>query len=187
VKNKSIILSFIVLALAGLACSIFMGGPVYPDAPKSVSKVATQDLKAYIEQTVTNGEQTGTISLQITQSQLTSYLALKLASQTDPLITDPQVLLHDGQMVIYGRMERGIFFANISITTHVTVDEQGRPVIEITQTDLGPLPAPKRLNDAVSAFVSEVFTGSVGPIATGFRLNSISIADGVMTVTGRIK
>jgi hypothetical protein len=187
VENKSIILSFIVLASAGLACSIFIGGPVYDDAPISVSTVATQDLQTYIEQSVTNGEQTGTITLQITESQLTSYLALKLATQTDPLITDPQVLLHDGQMMIYGRMERGIFIANINITAQVTVDGQGRPIIEITQTDLGPLPAPKGLNDTVSAFVSEAFTGSIGPIATGFRLDSISIADGVMTVTGRIK
>jgi hypothetical protein len=67
------------------------------------------------------------------------------------------------------------------------VDKNGQPQIEITQTDLGPLPAPQRLNDAVSTFVSEAFTGSFGPIATGFRLDSISIADGIMTVSGRVK
>jgi hypothetical protein len=186
-ENKSIILGFIALASASLACSIFIGGPVYSDAPLSVSTASVQDLQAYIEQAVANGSQTGTITLQITESQLTSYLALKLASQTDSLITDPQVLLRNGQMIIYGKMVRGIFTANVNITTLVSIDEKGQPKIEITQTDFGPLPAPKGLDDSVSALVSEAFTGSIGPIATGFRLDSISIADGVMTVTGQTK
>jgi hypothetical protein len=90
-------------------------------------------------------------------------------------------------MKVYAKAQSGIFTANVSITTQVSVDENGQPKIEITQTDFGPLPAPQGVNDAASAFVREAFTGSLGPIATGFRLDSISIADGVMTVTGRVK
>ena len=186
-ENKRIILVFFALASASLACSIFIGGPVYSETPISVSTASAQDLQAYIDQAVANGSQSGTITLQITESQLTSYLAVKLASETDPLITAPQVLLRDGQMIIYGKMVHGIFTANVNITTLVSVDEKGQPKIEITQTDFGPLPAPKGLDDSVSALVSEAFTGSIGPIATGFRLDSITIADGVMTVTGRTK
>jgi hypothetical protein len=43
------------------------------------------------------------------------------------------------------------------------------------------------LNDAISVFVAQALTGPLGPAATGFRLESVSIADGVMTVTGRVK
>jgi hypothetical protein len=43
------------------------------------------------------------------------------------------------------------------------------------------------MNAAINAVVAEAFTGSFGPVATGFRLESIVIADGVMTMTGRIK
>jgi hypothetical protein len=35
--------------------------------------------------------------------------------------------------------------------------------------------------------VKEAYTGSLGPVATGLRIESISIANGVMTVTGRIR
>jgi uncharacterized protein YpmS len=187
VNNKRFFLAFIALAIATLACSIFIGGPAYPDAPIPVSTSASQDLQVYVQQAVADGAQTGIITLQITESQLTSYLAFKLDSQTDPLITEPQVLLREGQMKVYGKVQSGIFTANISITTRVSVDKNGQPQIEITQTDLGPLPAPQGLNEAVSTFVREAFTGSLGPVATGFRLDSISIADGVMTVTGRVK
>jgi uncharacterized protein YpmS len=186
VKRKAI-LALISLATAALACSIFVGGPAYPDTPVPVSTDTEQTLQTHVEQAISDAAQTGTLTLQITESQMTSYLASKLDSQPNPLITEPQVLLRDGQMKIYGKAQSGIFTANVSITTKVTVDENGQPEIEITQTDFGPLPAPQGLNDAASAFVREAFTGSIGPIATGFRLESISIADGTMTVSGRIK
>jgi len=187
VDNKRFIIAVIASLITTLACSIFIGGPAYPDSPIPVSTASALDLQTYVQQAVAEGSQTGIITLQITENQLTSYLASKLESQTNPMITEPQIILRDGQMKVFGRVQSGIFTANISITTQVSVDKNGQPEIEITQTDLGPLPAPQRLNYAVSAFVSEAFTGSFGPIATGFRLDSISIADGIMTVSGRIK
>ena len=185
--NKRFIFAFIALLITTLACSIFVGGPAYPDSPIPVPATTEQDLQTYIQQAVAEGAQTGIITLQITENQLTSYLAINLESQTNSIITEPQVILRDGQMKVFGKVQSGIFTANISITTQVSVDKNGQPQIEITQTDLGPLPAPQRLNEAVSAFVSEAFTGSFGPIATGFRLDGISIADGIMTVSGRVK
>ena len=90
-------------------------------------------------------------------------------------------------MQIFGKAQQGMFNANVSVTMNVSVDDQGKPKIEITQADFGPLPTPQGLNDAVSTMVQEAFTGSLGPVATGFRLESITIADGVMTVMGRTK
>lgn len=185
--KKRILVALIALTAATLACSIFVGGPDYPDAPAPASTEAAQGLQAYVEQAMTNAAQTGTLTLQISESQLTSYLASKLEAQANPLISDPLVLLRDGQMKVYGKMQSGIFTANVSITTQVSVEENGQPKIEVVQTDFGPLPAPQGLNNAVSSFVGETFTGSLGPVAIGFRLESINIADGVMTVTGRIK
>ena len=80
-----------------------------------------------------------------------------------------------------------MFTANVSITMQVGVDANGQPQITITQADFGPLPAPQGLNDAVSSLIQQAYTGSLGPAATGFRLESISIADGAMTVSGRVK
>jgi hypothetical protein len=59
--------------------------------------------------------------------------------------------------------------------------------MEVVSTDFGPFPAPEGLNSAISAMVAEAYTGSLGPMATGFRLESITIADGSMTLSGRIK
>ncbi len=184
--NKRFFFAMSALA-ATLACSIFVGGPAYPDGVVPPSTEAGQSLQDQIQQAVVAGSSSGTVSFQVSEGQLTAYLAQKLESQTNPLITDPQVLLRDGQMKVYGKAHSGIFTANVSITTRVSVDEDGQPKIEVAQTDFGPLPAPQGLNDAVSRFVREAFTGSLGPVAIGFRLESISIADGIMTVSGRIK
>jgi len=185
--KKPIHYAIIVLAYSALACSVFVGGPAYPDSPVAVSTEIVGGLKEQVRLAMETGLQTGIVSLQISESQLTSYLAFKLASQTDPLFTDPQVRLRDGQMQVFGKAHRGGFIANIGITLNIGVDEAGHPQIAITQADFGPFPVPGGLNEALSAVIGEAFTGSLGPVATGFRIDNIAIADGVMTVTGRIK
>ncbi|MEW6405437.1 MAG: hypothetical protein AB1649_26900, partial [Chloroflexota bacterium] len=88
---------------------------------------------------------------------------------------------------VLGKIQRGIFLANMAIVFTATVDENGQQKIEVVSADFGPFPAPEGLNSLVSSVVDEAFTGSLGPVATGFRLETITIADGLMTVTGRIK
>jgi len=173
--------------LSTLACSIFVGGPDYPEQTIPVSAEAVQNLKTQIEAAVQAGAQSGVITLQITEEQITSYLAFRMAAQKNPAFHDPQVFLRDEQMQIYGKVERGYFNANVLVVLTVGIDELGQPKIEISTADFGPFPAPEGLRDSLAALVAEAYTGSLGPIATGFRLENISIANGLMTVTGRIK
>jgi hypothetical protein len=112
----------------------------------------------------------------------------KLAQQANPPFTEPQILLRNGQMLMYGKITRGWFTANMLITMNVGVDElTGQPKIEIASADFGPFPAPEGLTAAMSAIIAEAFTGSFGPVAVGFRLESIAITDSIMTLTGRNK
>lgn len=183
------------LIITSLACSIFVGGPDYSSLPAiPVSAEAAESIKEELRRAFEAGAQTGVMTINITEPQITSYLAARL--QTDPslqqsdkkpLMTDPQVYLRDGQMQIYGKTQQGMFNANIGIIVTVGVDPDGQPLIEITSADFGPFPAPKGLKDAITAMVREAYTGSLGPVATGLRIETISIANGVMTITGRIR
>jgi hypothetical protein len=49
------------------------------------------------------------------------------------------------------------------------------------------MPVPVGLKDTVTATIQEAYTGAIGPAAIGFRLESITIANGTMTITGRTK
>jgi hypothetical protein len=189
-KTKTFSLTFLISSLifASLACNVFVGGPEYPAQTVPISNEEVQNMQTQIGEAIQAGAETGVVTLQISESQLTSFVTLKLQEQTDPPFTEPQILLRNGQMQMYGKITQGMFNANILITMNVGIDEiTGLPKIEIASADFGPFPAPEGMNAVISALISEVFTGSLGPVAIGFRLEMITISDGVMTMTGRVK
>ena len=193
-KSLSLPIFLITLIITSLACTVFVGGPDYSDrAPIAVSTEAAESLKEEIKRAFEAGATTGEVTINITETQITSVLALRLQSDQNlqqdskPLITEPQVYLRDGQMQIFGKTQQGMFAANIGIIVAVGVDENAKPKIEIVSADFGPLPAPEGLNAAISAMIQEAYTGAVGPVATGLRIQTISIADGLMTISGRIR
>lgn len=193
-KQHSLPIFLIILTLTSLACTVFVGGPDYSDlTPIPVSLEAAESLKTEMQKAFEAGTQTGIVTLNITEPQITSLLAFRLLSdpnmQTDqkPIIADPQVYLRDGQMKIYGKSQQGMFAANIGIIINMGVDEFGKPKIEIASADFGPFPAPAGMNEALTTMIAEAYTGAIGPAATGLRIETITIADGIMTITGRIK
>ncbi len=170
IKTFSLTFFFIVLLLASMACTIFVGGPEYPTQTIPVSTEEVQSMQTQIDEALAAGAETGIVTLQITESQLTSYIALKMQEKDNPPFTEPQVLLRNGQMQIAGKLNRGMFAANMLITMNVSVDPvTNLPKIEIASADFGPFPAPEGLNAAISAVIDETFTGSLGPVAIGFR------------------
>jgi hypothetical protein len=195
IKTIALPLFLVSLVLTSLACTIFVGGPDYSSLPPiPVSSEAAESIKEELRRAIEAGTQTGEITINITEPQITSYLAARMQSdpslqQSDkkPLITEPQVYLRDGQMQIYGKTQQGIFAANIGIIVTVGVDADGRPLIDITSADFGPFPAPAGLKNALTAMIEEAYTGSLGPVATGFRIDTIFISGGIMTITGRIR
>ena len=195
IKIRGLPLLLTILVITSLACTVFVGGPDYSSLPPiPVSAEAAASIQDEIRRAVEAAAQTGVITVNLTEPQITSYLAARL--QTDPslqqsdkkpLITDPQVYLRDGQMQIYGKTQQGLFTANIGVIVSMGVDANGQPQIDVVSADFGPFPAPEGLKDAITAMVREAYTGSLGPVATGLRIESISTANGVMTVTGRIR
>ena len=195
IRTLALPLFLLSLVLTSLACTVFVGGPDYSSLPPiPVSGEAAESIKEELRRAFEAGAQTGVITINLTEPQITSYLAVRM--QTDPslqqsdkkpLISDPQVYLRDGQMQIYGKTQQGLFAANIGIIVQVGVDAEGKPQIEITSADFGPFPAPEGLKNAITAMIEEAYIGSLGPVATGLRIETIAIANGIMTITGRIR
>ena len=187
-KNKSaIFLALLALILASLACSMNIGGPEAPEAVIPISTEAANSLSEEIKVAFEAGLESGTVTLVINETQITSLLAFKLEGDETPLFTNPQVFLRNGQMQIYGQAQQGYFVANIGIMVNISVDEQGQPDINVTSVDFGPLPVPNGLTASISALIQEAYTGAVGPVATGLRIQQITVADGLMTIIGQAK
>lgn len=180
-------IAILVLILTTLACSINVGGPDYPDTPIPVSTEAVEQMKQNIQEALASGAASGQVTFMINETQLTSYLTFKLQEQPDPFITDPQVYLRDGQIQLYGTAQSGYFLATARIVFSAYANADGKLVIELSEADFGPLPVPDGLKEAVTAIIAEAYTGALGPVATGFRIEAIVISDGMMVVTGRVK
>jgi hypothetical protein len=186
-KKTAFPVFLVLLALASLACTLFVGGPDYPADPVAVSPDAAQSLRDQVRQAVEAGALGGPVTFQFNESQLTSFLADRLARETNPLLTEPKVLLRNGQIQVYGKFHRSIFAANVAVIMSAGVDPEGHPKIDVVSADFGPFPTPQALNSLISSFIDEAYTGALGPAATGFRLENITIADGLMILTGRLK
>jgi hypothetical protein len=150
-KIRGLPLLLLSLVLTSLACTIFVGGPDYSSLPPiPVSAEAAESIKDELARAIEAGAQTGVVTVNLTEPQITSYLAARLRTdpslqQSDnrPLISEPQVYLRDGQMQIYGKTQQGMLVANIGIIVSMGVDANGEPQIDVISADFGPFPAPE--------------------------------------------
>jgi hypothetical protein len=177
-----------VLASTTLGCTINLGGPALPVDTIAVSPDAAAQAKQEFKAAVENaGSAGGSVTFELPEVQLTSLLAERLAGQTDPILSDPQVYLRDGQIKIYGKAQRGLFAATVGIIVSAGVDPDGKPSLTLVSADFGPLPAPQGLGNAITDLVNEAYTSALGPVATGFRMESLSVQDGSVTLTGHVR
>jgi hypothetical protein len=110
-------------------------------------------MRTQIEQAFLAGAETGIITLQITESQLTSYMTRKIAGTNQSAIHRPAGSASQRPNAnVRKNKSSGMFTANMLITMNVGIDElTGQPKIEITSADFGPFPAPEGLNTAINA------------------------------------
>ena len=196
-------LVFVTVVLAGvsLACTVNAGGPEPPGPPIPVSDEALQGL----ESTWQNAEvdpAAGVFAFTLTESQLTSALAIHLQKQADPLIYNPQIYLQDGQLILYGNLVRDLITANARVAIMPILDEIGGLSLQIVSADFGPIPAPPETLEGLSGLIDNLLTGSIAQIAASIQMEglgsaistnpsdyiifeSIQIANGMMTVAGR--
>lgn len=187
-SNKPfLLLVAVALAAAVLACTIDVGGPDYPSETIPVSTQAVGEMRSAVQTAVAGGAETGQVTIIISEVQLTSYLTYKFESQTNPLFRNPQVYLRNNQIQIYGTARSGYLQATARIVMAPAIDENGKLYLELVSADFGPLPIPNGLREAVTAVISEAYTGAIGPAATGFRLQTIIVAEGYMLLIGTIR
>lgn len=173
--------------LTNLGCLIFLGGPAYPTQTPQVSTAAVQTLQAQVKTATVQASQGGRLTIQVTQEQLTSLLSAQLQKRQDIPLKEPLVLLHPDTIEIYGKVQRGSFLLNLKMVIAVTVSAEGKPQFQVTEAYLGTLPLPQSLRESIAGALNEAYLGAIGPAATGFRLESILITEGMMTISGRIR
>ena len=179
------IMVFVSLVGTSLACDLAVGGPTPPGSPIPVSTEAAGQLTEVWKSAIANA-QNGQVSVIINETQITSFLALKLSQQQNPPLTDVQVYLRDGKVQIFGNAKAGSVSTTALVVLGVNVSAEGQISFAVEKADFGPVPVPKSLLETLSSSLNEAFTGKVGTFATGIKITSIGIADGNMAIIGAV-
>jgi hypothetical protein len=188
-KTKSLKLLLLLMATAGLslACVINLGGPT-PEGPAiPISENSADEIQTTIDTARELASSGDPVTFGLSEGQATSLLAIELQKKEDPLLRNPQVYLEDGYVEVYGQAQSGVLAGNLHLTLEIYADDEGNPAFKITQADFGPLPLPEGLLDSLSSIFDEAFTGKLGPLATGIRIDKISVDNGWMEITGRLR
>jgi uncharacterized protein YpmS len=184
-KFLKILFPLLIFLFVGLACRINAGGPKPPEEIETPVVTFPQSPEQSLETAIQIDPGSGAMTITLTETQITTYLAAYLASQSEPLLTNPQVVLQNGQVEIFGQVSRGIFSANVHLVLELLADENGSLKPRLTSADLGPVPAPAGALDSLSRSIDEAFTTSVGQHLADIKIETITIADGVIIATGQ--
>lgn len=183
-QYKSILPVLIIILLVTIACNISAGGPQPTLHQIPVSVESAESLERTLKNALEADPAAETIAVTLSEEQVTSYLAIRLGNQQAPLLRNPQVYLQDGKIELYGEFQQTVFSVNARLTILPIVDDTGKISFDISAADFGAFPAPENLLDTLSAALNETLTGSLAPTITGIRIQSVYIANGMMTISG---
>ncbi len=171
---------------AALACQL--GGDAFQETERI--PILTDDaviMSQKLEQAVQEAKQTGTFTIEMTEQQLTSYVALNLAKSNQVPITNLQIRLRDDQIWINGDAQQDNIQLPLSVAVKVGVDSTGSLLIEFTSDKIGPFTLPRIMLDTIEQQVEKVFLEQVAKVGEATVIEEISIGEGSMKIRGTMQ
>jgi uncharacterized protein YpmS len=167
------------LIFAGIACN-------FPGSNSDTANQATlPSAQPEVTSPSTENDPPGQILFRISEQELTELVIEKLNSQAEPLLTEPQVSLRDGQVVVTGKVQQAGLSLSARMVLIPYLDESGVPYLEVDSMTLGPIPVPQEFQDQLSQAMNSALIQYFEQTVGNARLDSITISDGEMIITGR--
>lgn len=180
--------ALLALSVLSLSCQLNLGGPPPPGPPITASDTEAKAFQETWESALARGQASdGEVRLIVNEEQLTSLIRVKVSQREEPLLLDPKVYLRDGLIQVHGIADRGFLRANVLIGIEPVISADGGLSFRLTSAEFGPMPVPESIREGVSALITEAFTGSIGPYATGIRLDAVAINGGEMAISGAFR
>lgn len=178
-KNDKFLLVVAVLLLATLACNLGVGRsePTATPSPPAPQPVETLPETPSAEQ----------IKVEITEEQLTSIVASEVQGQDDVPVQDPQVQLRDGQVRFLATVEQQPISLPAEVVMTVQPDATGGVKLDVLSAKIGPLPVPGDVTDELETSLNQALAQEVESRAPNTHIESIVIANGIMTIIGRAR
>jgi hypothetical protein len=176
--HYKLLIGLMVLTFSNLSCQFPGYGVKSPDP--------TQRAGDIINSVVTQlaGDTNG-FSVTITESQLNSLILQGFGDQAEAIFTNPKVDLKQGQMILSGQIKQSILAINVQVVLEPYIDERGLPKMNLVEADLGSLPVPDGMNQQLSDLFEPMILQAVSGYGQNVKLQTISVSEGEMTITGQ--
>ena len=174
------------LFLSSLACNIPVRNSeaATPLPTIQVSTEAVQSFEDTINAAKEAFDNNQTVEITVNESQLTSMAARELESDPDIPLSNPQIYLRDGQVMLMASLTQNQIAVPLEIVLEISTDGQGNPEYEIVSGQIGPLPVPEtimnRLTDRLDQIIANRTTIDNQPVF----IESITIGEGDLTIRG---
>lgn len=189
-KLHMLTLCFVLLG-AILACTSGASTPVVPTGLPSIPTLdpnLSDRFEEAWQKAIVEAVATSHFSVTITEGQITDFINRKNAENQSAAVSDIQVFLRDGQIQVIGQTENNSGNATtLQLVATVLVAEDGKLQIKITSAQLGNLPIPTQLLDSLTKSINDALNGQSTTGTERLQIESIVIAEGYMTITGKIK
>ncbi|RPJ45327.1 MAG: DUF2140 family protein [Chloroflexi bacterium] len=179
-----ILLILIITVAAGLACNLPGSAPTLPPTAVPMNPEDVQNLEQQLQATLNNPNASGEVTVTLTQDQLNRIIAGQIAQQPDQGISDPSVVLTNGQMQVFGKVTQSDISANLQVVLQPTVDAAGNPRLNVVSINLGGLPVPDVLKSRVETMANDALDNYLASTSNSFKVRTITITEGQMAVTG---
>jgi uncharacterized protein YpmS len=180
---KRILLGLPVIGLA--ACTLYLGGPQPPPTPTPVASEVPFAEQAWRDAIAQSAG--GQVIVIFTQEQLTDFLNLRLSAQPQSRLKSVRVILDQGTLSVYGLLEAASLSASALVVLRPLISDAARLTLEIDTLQVGPLQLPAQSMSALSQALSEVLTGEVASLATGFQVQEVLVAQGQIAIRGALR
>ena len=177
----------LLLAVATLGCGIFT--PKSSDRDSWPTPVISADEAQKLEDSVREAakqlDSNLPVVLVVTESQLTSFVALKLEEQAITAIQAPQIFLRDGKVLADVTYNEGGAELKMSVDLKFVLND-GVITVMIEAIRLNGFSAPLAMvNKAQTAITEQVEPALNEYLTKGMYIDSLIIADGTLTMTGK--
>ena len=148
---------------------------------------STQDVEELKEEVATASArlaESGDLSITFTEQQLTAFLIEGLASQPDITLTEPQVILQDGQIQLSGKMLFGKANIDVQMVLAPAV-QNGDLVVNLVSANFGLIPVPEKLLTQLTDMINKNLTQSITMEGRQLEVEQVEITNGTMKITGK--
>lgn len=169
----------LLLTLACGPCSLFSAEVPTPPHPIAVSVESAEQLESRIQQNL-GGEPGKQFIMRMTDTEVTSLVATKLAQYDESPVVNPQIWFTKGKIYGSGRLVNVLpIQANVYLVASARI-EDGQVVVSLEETSAGALPIPDRMLETISRSINE----TMEELQLEMQVTALEILEGEAIIKG---